>query len=146
MLLFYDKTLYNKIKDKVHKRNKRGYWEDNNMLNTVQVGARLKELRKKSRFTQGQVATYLDVDQSLVSKIEDGERTASSVILAKLAVLFCCSLADLVSEIDYKPVPQMAFRVDELTDADLKNMVFIHKIVMNQVQMDKLLGRINHEL
>jgi len=115
------------------------------MLNTVQVGARLKELRKKSRLTQGQVAAYLDVDQSLVSKIEDGERTASSVILAKLAVLFCCPIADLVSETDYKPVLQMAFRADELTDADLKNMVFIHKIVMNQVQMDKLLGRINHE-
>ena len=115
------------------------------MLNMVQVGARLKDLRKKSRLTQEQVAAYLKVDQSLVSKIEDGERTASSVVLTKLAVLFCCPVSDSVSEKDYKPVLHVAFRADELTDEDLKNMVFINKIVMNQMQMDKMLERINHD-
>ena len=113
------------------------------MLDMVQVGTRLNNLRKKNRLTKEQVAAYLNVDQSLVSKIEDGQRTASSVILTKLAVLFCCTVAELVSEKDYKPMFNMVFLVNELADKDLKNMVFINKIVMNQMQMDKMLERIN---
>ena len=40
------------------------------MLNFELIGKRFNELREGSRFTQSQIAEYLGVDQSYISKCE----------------------------------------------------------------------------
>ena len=47
------------------------------------VGENIRHLRELARFTQDNLASFLDVDQSLISKIEKGERCLSSDMLEK---------------------------------------------------------------
>ena len=40
----------------------------------MEINVRIKELREKNGYTQKNIADFLSVDQSFVSKIENGER------------------------------------------------------------------------
>ena len=44
------------------------------MRTTIRMGERLKELRGRSNFTQMNIADFLGVDQSFISKVEKDER------------------------------------------------------------------------
>lgn len=114
------------------------------MLSKEQVGARLKTVRKKCRLTQAQVAEYLGIDQSLVSKIEEGERAASSAMLTKLAALFCCPVTVLAGAEADQTAMRVAFRAEGLQSGDLQCLAFINKIALHQEQMEKLLERKSH--
>jgi transcriptional regulator with XRE-family HTH domain len=114
------------------------------MFSKEQVGARLKSVRKKCRLTQAQVAEYLGIDQSLVSKIEEGERAASSAMLNKLAALFCCPVTVLAGAEGEQAAMRVAFRAEGLQSEDLQSLAFINKIALNQAQMEKLWERKNH--
>ncbi len=61
------------------------------MLDGKALGARLKELRVKNSITQSQLAEYLGVDQSYISKFESGQRQLSVLSLEKLAQSFWSS-------------------------------------------------------
>ena len=61
------------------------------MTNFVEMGKRIKSLRERANLNQKAVADYLSLDQSMVSKIEKGERKITSDVIEKLARLFCCS-------------------------------------------------------
>ena len=52
---------------------------------------RLKQLRKESKITQEQLANYLDVDQSMITKLENGTRNLSVTLIEKICNLFGCS-------------------------------------------------------
>ena len=62
------------------------------MLNFELIGKRFNELREKSGFTQSQIAEYLSVDQSYISKCEKNERQFSTDVLEKAAELFGCTM------------------------------------------------------
>ena len=47
-------------------------------MDRLSIGNKIKELRTKAGFNQTIIAEYLQVDQSLISKIEKGEREAST--------------------------------------------------------------------
>lgn len=42
---------------------------------------RLKQLRKESKITQEQLANYLDVDQTMITKLENGTRNLNVTLL-----------------------------------------------------------------
>ena len=52
---------------------------------------RLKELRKESKLTQEQLANYLKVDQTLITKLENGTRNLNVTLIEKLCSLFGCT-------------------------------------------------------
>lgn len=108
------------------------------VVRVADIGAKVKLLRKKAGFTQQQLADYLAVDQSLIAKVEKGERSLSSDALQRLASLFCCPLRDLVAAQEVKPVYTVAFRAAALQQEELQTLAVINKIALNQLQMDEL--------
>lgn len=101
---------------------------------------RLKRLRKESKITQEQLAKYLGVDQSMITKLENGTRSLNVTLIEKICNLFGCSDAYLMGEEDsYIPL-NFAFRSNGIQAEDLESIAAINKIVMNIRYMNEKLG------
>lgn len=98
---------------------------------------RLKQLRKESKITQEQLAKYLEVDQSLITKIENDSRSLNVTLIDKLCNLFGCSEAYLMGEDDtYIPL-NFAFRSNGIQTEDLESIARINRIALNIRFMDE---------
>ena len=101
---------------------------------------RLKQLRKESKITQEQLAKYLDVDQTMITKLENGTRSMNVTIIEKICNLFGCSDACLMGEDDtYIPL-NFAFRSNGIQTEDLESVAAVNKIVMNIRYMNEMIG------
>ena len=101
---------------------------------------RLKELRTESRLTQEQLANYLDVDQSLITKLENGTRSLNVTLLEKLCNLFGCSDSYLLGMDDtYVPL-SFAFRTKGIQTEDLESIAAVNKIILNLRSMNEMMG------
>ncbi len=105
------------------------------------IGERLKVLRESIGLTQNHVAEYLGVDQSLISKFESGERAIGSDMLDALSTLFCCPLDSIIAPQKNMTSIGFAFRTNRLDKEDLVALAMVNKIVLNQMQMDKISER-----
>ena len=99
-----------------------------------------KQLRKESKITQEQLANYLDVDQSMITKLENGTRNLSVTLIEKICNLFGCSDTYLMGvEDDYIPL-NFAFRSNGIQSEDLESIAAVNKIVMNIRYMNEMIG------
>ncbi|MCI8506580.1 MAG: helix-turn-helix transcriptional regulator [Lachnospiraceae bacterium] len=104
------------------------------------VNMRLKALRKESRLTQEQLAKYLDVDQTLITKFENGSRAINVTMVDKLCSLFGCTQEYLLGQSEeYIPL-NFAFRSQGVSTEDLQSIAAVNKIVMNLRCMNELIG------
>lgn len=104
----------------------------------INIGATIKSLRENSGFTQKNIANFLKVDQSLISKFESGERPISADMLDKLAALFGISMSVFYESADIKPL-SFALRANEISEEDLETICVINRIALNSNFMTKLL-------
>ena len=101
---------------------------------------RLKELRTESKITQAQLADYLGVDQSMVTKLENGSRKLNVTLIDKICNLFGCTQKYLTGEDDrYIPL-SFSFRANGLEKDDLESIAAVNKIIMNIRFMNEILG------
>ncbi len=108
-------------------------------MDNVSIGQRLKEYRESAGLRQGQIAAYLDIDQSMISKIESGERGMTTEQLHSLTGLFGCDEKEFLSGgSEIKPL-KIALRAREISDDDLKVIATINHIAANSCEMAKLL-------
>lgn len=107
------------------------------MVDLDRLGTNLKSLREKMGLGQKQIASYLEVDQSLISKFENGERAINTEMLEKLSALYCSPIEQMLS--DVYPEVSISFRSDTITHDDLEVIAIINRIALNQLQMDKLI-------
>jgi transcriptional regulator with XRE-family HTH domain len=114
------------------------------MTNTT-IGQKVKALREKAGLSQGQIAQFLGVDQSNISKCEKGERQFQVDHLERLGSLFGVSLGDLMNEELLVAPLQIAFRADGMQVEDLNAIADIQKIALNLDQMRTLLRESVHE-
>lgn len=104
------------------------------------VGIKIKMLREQAGLRQNQVAAYLNVDQSYLSKIEKGERVITVDLLERLSELYGCDLAIFENDdIDVRPI-QLALRAKEITLEDMNIIAEVNHIASNSRYMAKLLG------
>ena len=109
------------------------------MTNGGLIGSRLRELREESKLTQGQMASFLSIDQSYIAKIEKGERNLNVELMEKLCSLFGCSEKYLLGESDkYIPL-SFAFRSNSILSEDLDSIAAINKIALNLREIDSML-------
>ena len=105
-----------------------------------QKNIRLRKLRKESKITQEQLAKYLEVDQSMITKLENGTRSLNVTLIEKLCHLFGCSDAYLLGENDaYIPL-NFAFRSNGIETEDLESIAAMNKIIMNIRFMNEKIG------
>ena len=101
---------------------------------------RLKQLRKESKITQEQLAQYLEVDQSMITKLENGSRNLNVTLIEKICNLFGCSEKYLMGEDDVYIPLNFAFRANGVQAEDLESIAAVNKIVMNIRYMNEMLG------
>ena len=108
------------------------------MMNLVDIGKRIQTLRKRARLNQATVAAYLSVDQSMIAKMEKGERNISSDVIEKLSALFCCPVDYILFGEKASTQCEVAFRAKAIHSEDLHSLARLNKIVLNQFELDKM--------
>ena len=95
------------------------------------MGAKIKDLRKAAKLSQSQLAAYLEVDQSYISKIEKGERSIAVDMLEKIAYLFGSDLSYFLDEKSHVSPLSIGFRTDGISKEDLQVIGTLNKLMLN---------------
>lgn len=104
----------------------------------IKIGEKISKLRSESGISQKLLAEYLSVDQSYISKIEKGERSANLELLSSLSTLFGCALDYFNEETTMYSPMAIAFRADSIGAEDLQTISMMQKIALNLKFMDDL--------
>lgn len=100
---------------------------------------KLKKMREKAGLRQGQIADYLGVTQTFISKVETGERNLTVDQLERVVNLYGYSLAAFADvEQEVHPI-EFAFRAQDVSQDDLRVIADIGKIAINSRFMTKIL-------
>lgn len=109
------------------------------MTAEANIGREIKRLRDEAGLSQTQIAEFLGVDQSYISKCEMGERQFNIDSLERLCNLFGCLLSDLLNT-DLSPeTMNFAFRSSVIENDDLVAISEINRIALNIREMRKLM-------
>ena len=103
------------------------------------IGNNIKTLRDGMGFNQSTIAHFLNVDQSMISKVEKGERNLSADMLEKLACLFGISIDTIEGSTIEASSLSFAFRASELSAEDLEAISAINRVALNSEYMAELL-------
>ena len=109
----------------------------------AQIYEILKMMREKTGLRQGQIAEYLGVTQTFISKVETGERNLTVDQLENVVNLYGYSLASF-TDMELNPHPiRFAFRAQDVSQDDLRIIADIGKIAINSRFMSKTLEESN---
>ena len=103
------------------------------------IGEKIRALRENAGFTQSNLAAFMKVDQSLISKIEKGEGSLSADMLEKLADLFGVTVAQMESRKMVTPKNSFPLSGSELTVEEMEAVAAINRIVLNSIFMHAIL-------
>ena len=117
------------------------FFQEDGMNNNENIGKKFCKMRENCGYSQSQIASYLGVDQSYISKCEKNERQFSADKLQKAADLFACSTEYFLHEnATHEPLPT-ALRADCITEKDFEAIAAINKIVSNLCFMENMKKR-----
>lgn len=105
----------------------------------MKMGENIRRIREERGFTQANIASYLGVDQSLISKIETDERSLTSDMLKKLSDLLGVDSNVLLDCSAENTRTIFTFRANELSNDELNAIAVINRIALNSDFMAKLL-------
>lgn len=105
------------------------------------IGKNIKTLREEMGLHQANIANFLNVDQSLISKIEKSERTLSADMLEKIACLFGVNITDIERKVLEPSGLSLTFRANDLSSDDLEAISNINRIALNSEYMNTLLKK-----
>ena len=110
------------------------------LFDMKKIGVRLKNARKKANFSQELLADFLEIDQSLIARYENGERPITMDSLDKLANLYRCSFDYFISEEETDiPLKGVALRGSGVSGEDLKVIARMNVIISNIHEMELLM-------
>jgi len=95
----------------------------------------LKRFRKEMNISQEQIAEYLNLKQSSISKFESGERNLSMSNIEKVCSLFGIQTSDIFKEQSNSKKILPSFRNTDLSISSLKDIANINKIALNIIEM-----------
>ena len=90
------------------------------------VGSRLKKLRFEHGYSQRQLAEYLEIDQSNLSKIENDKRKLNIILLDKICYLYNCTPNYLLGKNHIYNKPKISFKSGK--DIDLNVIAKVNQL------------------
>lgn len=108
------------------------------MINKI-IGENIRALRENAGFTQSNLASFMKVDQSLISKVEKGERSLSTDMLEKLSALFGVTVEQMESQTMVTSKLSFAFRGSEFSVDEMEAISAVNKIALNSEFMRVIL-------
>ena len=107
------------------------------------IAKNIKLLRQASNYTQESVAFFLGIGRSAYSNYESGDRELPLSCMEKLADLYGCDAYMLYEENESvrEDMLATAFRVDNLSPADMEQIAAFKRVVKNSLMMDKMLSK-----
>ena len=107
------------------------------------IAKNIKLLRQASNYTQESVASFLGIGRSAYSNYESGDRELPISCMEKLADLYGCDAYMLYEENEsvIEDMLATAFRVDNLSPADMEQIAAFKRVVKNSLMMDKMLSK-----
>lgn len=110
------------------------------IVNTLKdVGIKLKTMREQNDLTQEIISVFLNIDQSLLSNIENGEKSIPVEVLEELATLYGVNLS-YFEESDNSVQPlTITLRPDEIDEKDLETISIANRVALNCSYITKLL-------
>lgn len=104
--------------------------EENKKLALLEMGIRFKNMRTVCGFTQEQMAVFLDLDRTLITRFEKGERAIGIADLERACELFGCDFKVLRGLEEYRPMA-VAYRAKELTIEGMESVQKVQRIALN---------------
>jgi transcriptional regulator with XRE-family HTH domain len=110
------------------------------IVNTLKdVGIKLKTMREQNDLTQEIISAFLNIDQNLLSNIENGEKSIPVEVLEELATLYGVNLS-YFEESDNSVQPlTITLRPDEIDEKDLETISIANRVALNCSFITKLL-------
>ena len=107
------------------------------------IAKNIKLLRQASNYTQENVASFLGIGRSAYSNYESGDRELPLSCIEKLADLYGCDAYMLYEENEsvIEDMLATAFRVDNLSPADMEQIAAFKRVVKNSLMMDTMLSK-----
>lgn len=104
------------------------------------IGNNIKEFRNRLGLSQDQVADFIGVDRTTITKYESGDREVSLVQLEKFCDLFAIEIEDLFEEDSVNKSANLAFafRADDLNQEDITSIAAFQKVVKNYLKMQSI--------
>lgn len=104
------------------------------------IGQNLKKLRTENGYSQRQLAEYLEIDQSNLSKIENNKRNLNLTLLDKICYLYNCTHEYILGESDEYEKQEIMFKVGN--DMDLSviakvNQLSFHLKTLREFEYDE---------
>lgn len=107
-------------------------------LSDKDFGERIRQLREQAGLSQAALGSRLDIDQSGISRLEDGARTITARELVALGDVFRVSLAQLV-ESDGQKTPAL-LRAGAADDGDVAESLRVFAECIDQYRGVKALA------
>ena len=113
------------------------------MEDRLVIAKNIKLLRQASNYTQENVASFLGIGRSAYSNYESGDRELPLSCMEKLADLYGCDAYMLYEENEsvIEDMLATAFRVDNLSPADMEQIAAFKRVVKNSLMMDTMLSK-----
>ena len=107
------------------------------------IAKNIKLMRQASNYTQEKVASFLGIGRSAYSNYESGDRELPLSCMEKLADLYGCDAYMLYEENEsvIEDMLATAFRVDNLSPADMEQIAAFKRVVKNSLMMDTMLSK-----
>lgn len=107
------------------------------------IAKNIKLMRQASNYTQENVASFLGIGRSAYSNYETGDRELPLSCMEKLADLYGCDAYMLYEENEsvIEDMLATAFRVDNLSPADMEQIAAFKRVVKNSLMMDTMLSK-----
>ena len=107
------------------------------------IAKNIKLLRQASNYTQENVASFLGIGRSAYSNYESGDRELPLSCMEKLSDLYGCDAYMLYEENEsvIEDMLATAFRVDNLSPADMEQIAAFKRVVKNSLMMDTMLSK-----